>query len=516
MRRGMKKTIDAILRNVAVSSLFLVPMGFIISGSGLTNALDRVLRMKSDPRFSGGTELARFFDAAGDDRGEGALSYPKGPRFAAQGAFDLISYTVYAPELDAVWADERQFWQLSVKMAALPNPDDAPNGFSLCSIRIYVDTDGAKSGSLETAVPRAELASFDPSAPWDFMVEMDGWHKKALMRTADGRLKRRVTLIVQPERKTLLVRLPLDVPEIKRVLDGRATRHYVLVCGYDPSAPDGVMPVKSRPSSNAAGGARSGLTPRVFDILAASTRDQENQLSSYDEATFRYAALRPMSTDQATAGGRAPLNLEALEASARKQEEDARVRDREQAQKDAASPNPARAGGGLFRLGNIEAAESTLRKAATEDPKNAEALAYLGAISAMKAGSAGSVMEKVGLVNEGLALLERAYASAGTEEERETVLMSRAAIGSAIPEEVFSKNDAAGRDYLQLAEMSAARGDGRAAADRFISAGMCFERAGNRADADIAFARAASEQGLSARGRLELARRGYPLPPVGP
>ncbi len=508
----MKKIIDMILRNIAVSSLFLVPFGFIISGSGLTNALDSILKIRADPRLTGGTELVRFFDPAGDDRGEGGLVYPKGPRFATKGAFDLISYTVYAPELDAVWADERQFWQLSVKMAALANPDEAPNGFSLCSIRIYVDTDGAKSGSLETAVPRAELVSFDPSAPWDFMVEIDGWHGKALMRTADGRATRRVTLIVQPERKTLIVRLPLDVPEIKRVLDGRATRHYVLVCGYDPSAAGGVMSVKNKPSAGAAGGARSGLTPRLFDILAPSGQDQESQLASYDEASFRYAALRPMGTDQPAAGGGAAIDLEALETAARAQEGEARTRDREQAEKDAGSQDPARAGGGLFRLGNVEAAEKLLRKAEAEDPKNAEALAYLGAISAMKAGSGGSVVEKVRLVNEGLALLDRAHAVARTEEEREIALFTRASVESSIPEDVFSKNSAAGQDYLALAEIASARGDGRAAADRWISAGACFERAGNAADADIAFARAASEPALSARGRLELARRGYPLP----
>ncbi len=507
----MKKAIDVILRNIAVSSLFLVPLGFIISGSGLTNALDRVLKMKADPRLTGGTELVRFFDAAGDDRGEGALVYPKGPRFATKGVFDLISYTVNSPELDAVWADERQFWQLSVKMAALADPDQAPNGFSLCSIRIYVDTDGAASGSTETAVPRAELVSFDPSAPWDFMVEIDGWHAKALLRTADARIERRVTLIVQPKRKTLLVRLPLDVPEIKRVLDGRATRHYVLVCGYDPSASGKVMGVKDRPSASAAGGARSGLTPRVFDILASNGRDQESQLSSYNEASFRYAALRPMSTDR-PAGGGAAIDLEALEATARTQEEEARIKDREQAEKDAASPNPGRAGGGLFRLGNIQAAEKLLRKAEAEDPLNAEALAYLGALSAMKAGSGGSVVEKVRLVNEGLALLERAYTAVRTEEERVIVLYTRASVESAIPEDVFSKNGPAGRDYLALAEMSSARGDASAAANHWISAGLCFERAGNGADADIAFARAASEPALSARGRLELARRGYPLP----
>ncbi len=508
----MKKAIDVILRNIAVSSLFLVPFGFIISGSGMTNALDRVLKMKADPRLTGGTELARFFDAAGDDRGEGGLVYPKGPRFATKGIFDLISYTVYAPVLDAVWADERQFWQLSVKLAALADPDKAPNGFSLCSIRIYVDTDGAESGSMETAVPRAELVSFDPSAPWDFMVEMDGWHGKALMRTADGRLERRVTLIAQPERKTLIVRLPLDIPETKRVLDGRATRHYVLVCGYDPSAPGMVMSVKDRPSAGAAGGARSSLSPRVFDILASSGQDQESQLSSYNEESFRYAALRPMSTDQGKANSGAAIDLEALQAAARTQEEEARILGRKQAEKDAASDNPARAGGGLFRLGDLEAAEKLLRKATAEDPDNAEALAYLGSFSAMKAGSGGSVVEKMRLVNEGLSLLDRANAAVRTEEEREIVLFNRASVESAIPEEVFSRNGAAGRDYLALAEIASARGDGRAAADRFISAGLCFERAGNGADADIAFARAASEPALSARGRLELARRGYPLP----
>ncbi|HUI73122.1 MAG TPA: glucodextranase DOMON-like domain-containing protein [Spirochaetia bacterium] len=168
--------------------------------------------------------------SSGNDHGAGTLTYPKGARFQFSGIFSLVKYAVYEPQTDAPWSTERQFWQIGIVMAEMANPDGAPNGFTLASIRIYINTGGGPSASTETAVPRAELVSFEK--PWDLMVEIDGWHPKALLRTADGRVERRVTLISVPERKALYVRLPLDLPETKRVLDGRPTLHYVLVCGY--------------------------------------------------------------------------------------------------------------------------------------------------------------------------------------------------------------------------------------------------------------------------------------------
>jgi hypothetical protein len=91
----MKRIADLLLKALAVCSLLLIPAGFIFSGSFLTGVLSSVLGLKVDPRFTGGTEMAVFRDPAGDDNGDGGLTYPKGRRFPSKGTFDLLKYVVY-------------------------------------------------------------------------------------------------------------------------------------------------------------------------------------------------------------------------------------------------------------------------------------------------------------------------------------------------------------------------------------------------------------------------------------
>jgi tetratricopeptide (TPR) repeat protein len=503
----MKRTIDLILRTVAILSLFLIPAGFIISGSELTRALDAALHITVDPRFSGGRVLSKFYDPAGDDHGEGGLTYPKAGK-SDMGAFDIISYSVYEPVTDS--AGSAAYWQLGVTLAGFANPADAPNGFSLPAIRIYVDTDGPASGSLDTAAARAELVSFDPAAPWDASIAIDGWHSQALLRTADGRVQRRIPLIVITEQRSVYVRLPLDVPEIKRILDGRTTRHYVMICGYDQYAADAVMQVKESPSLGDGGGARSPMTPRVFDLLAAGAGTQEAMLSSYDEKAFRYAEIAPVVSGDGAAAKPA-VDFEALAAKADTEARGQSAAESRQLTADAASTDPLTAGAALFRLGKRGEAEAKLKAAIAADPEDPEALAYLGSLKAMEAGASGSPADAVGFVNEAFALFDRAASAAKTDGEREIVLMNRASVADAVPEDVFGKSMTAARDFMALAEMALNRGDGRTAADRYVSAGLAFEKAGSAGEADIAFATAMSQNEISARALLELARRGYPV-----
>jgi hypothetical protein len=505
LKRGFERLIGAGLKTLVVISVFLVPVGFVQSGSGLTRVLDSVLRLRVDPRFSGGTELRRFYDPEGDDSGAGSLVRPKGEFYSGVGALDLLKYVVYEPELDAAWSSPRQFWQLAVTLSSFADAGKAPLGFSAASIRIYVSTGGP--GSTETAVPRAELVGFDPAWPWDVMVEIDGWHETALLRTADGRLSRRIPLISVPERKTVYVRLPLDIPETKRILDGRATRHYVIVCGYDPLASGLVLPVKEEASSSAGGGASSSLTPRVWDVLAPSAVEQARQLSSFDEAGFRYAVLEPVVAERGNPG----IDLAALGEKARVEGVSDEAARRSEALKKASDLDPIVSGTALFVLGEYGRAGERFAEVLAREAGNPVALAYSGSILAMKGGKASSPLDAVRFVNEGFALLDRAVAAAKTDFEVETARMNRASVGAAVPEAVFGKSAAAGVDFRDAAAIAETRGDGRAAGDRLVASGEAFERAGNEGEAESSFLGAAALGDLSAAARLALASRGYPL-----
>ena len=97
----MKKIVNILLRSLAALSILAVPLGFVLSGSAMTRALDSVLHLRVDPKISGGEELARVYDPAGDDRGSGSLAYPTSARFAAPGGLDIVKYLVYEPLVGA-------------------------------------------------------------------------------------------------------------------------------------------------------------------------------------------------------------------------------------------------------------------------------------------------------------------------------------------------------------------------------------------------------------------------------
>jgi hypothetical protein len=513
---ALKKTCSGILRVAASISLLLIPLGFILSGSALSKAFDSILHLKVSPGFTGGRELARFYDPAGDDRGAGTLTYPTSARFEAPGSLDIVKYVVYEPVVLGQWSTE-DVWQLGVTLAAMPNPDGAPGGFSLPAIRIYVDTDGALSGSTDTARPRSELVRFDPAFPWDLCVEIDGWRERARLVTASGTSMELETIVV-PERSSVYVRLPLSLPEVKRVLDGRPTRHYVLTLASDPVLPSGAMPVREEAGQSAGGGAASSLTPRVYDVLAAERGAQESMLSSFDEEAYAYATIAPVVAAAGTAESRGP-DLEALAREA--EEEDARSRGAEAAAAEAAlaaASDDLEKAIALFRLARFDEARPYARSAADAAPKGsarwATATAYAGALAAMEAASAGNPADQVRIVNEAFAALDAAVAAAealhasdgGEKDALMAALLCRAGVAASVPNEVFGKAVVASADFERAAALS---DDPAQAAALWLQAGLALEAAGR--SGEVAFLRAASYPEAGARIRFELAKRGLLL-----
>jgi hypothetical protein len=525
------KRIRSILTVVlAAVTVLAVPMSFVF-GSVLQSGLAGLLRIKVSPVFAGGEELARFRDPVGDDTGAGSLSYPLHPGFDGAHGLDLVRYTVFRPQVGAAWSDPWDFWQLSLTMADL-RPDDGAAGFAGPVVDIYIGL-GEPGGSTETVSSRAELVSFDPSHPWNLMLRIDGGHRKARLRSADGGIDEDILLVVNREKKSLTVRLPLDRPLVAKVLDGRPTWHYVLVGAYDPLASGGFMALRETAGLQAGGGSNSRLTPKVFDCLAPKGTTQAAILGSFDEEAGLPAMVRPVevlafdpagpgragpfaTAKQADSAGRDRLVAElSRQVEAEKRAAAVPFADQAAEPRNPADPELDRAVD-LFNRGKAAEADQALAAILTQRPDDPVALAYRGSATAQLGGESSSTAEAVRLVNLAYQYLDRAAALAGDDQVPE-VFINRGSVSLAVPESVFRKSRQAAVDFERVAgwyEKRLAGSDGVAAAGlarqlaecRF-KVGQALEQAGAADEAELAFQRTAALPGLPAWIRLELAKR---------
>jgi hypothetical protein len=503
---------------VAASGLVYVPISFIFGQRAIVPFMDRFLKLRVDPRFSGGELRSEFIDDLGDDTGAGTLSYPLHESWSGSGYLDIVSYEVYEPITDPAWSEPSAFWQLAVEFAAMADPLGYGSGFSHPAARIYIDMDGAESGSTDGVDPVGELVSFESEHPWDIAVTFDGAHSEARLRSADGSIDRPIPMIPVPERRKVYVRIPLDHPLLSRVLDGRTTWHYVMAGAYSPYASGTLAPVKAEAEAGSGGGAPSELCPRIYDIVLPYDRRQAEILSSYHEASWSRAIVVPLESAP-PAKGRKPdppsAGIAAAKAAMEEEERTLKENARGEAEKRLRSADPRTRAIALFdlgRSGEARGAFGALLSAAPEDPI---VLAYSGSLRAMEAGETKNPAKAVIIVQEAFASLDRAVAAAErtapgpeTREALLTALVSRASVRSSVPEEIFGANAGAADDYLRAAELAAEAGNGGFSAGLLLDAALATERAGKTQDARLLFLKRLSTGELGARTRYELLKRG--------
>lgn len=478
----MKKYIENMVRFIvplaALVAAFYVPNVYIKMGQ-VRGVMDDMLHLEVDPVFSGGRVLAKFMDPAGDDSGEGGLVYPLHASFRGEnggkGYLDVVRYTVYQPVTNGRWSNEIDYWQMALTFAGTGNPLNAKRGFSHPVIHIYIDIDGDKGGSTETFFPRAELVTFDEKHPWDFMVHIDGFSDESFIVSHDKKFKEPVALFFVKEKRTVYVRILLENKTLKNILDGRTTWHYVVVGAYDPLGPGGFMAVKKNPGQRNGGGARSGLTPRVYDWVDAKGAKQASVLSSYNEDTYQYAQLIPLEVNK-TAGQQD--NQEKIKTII------AQYIQNIQNRREARQKNPSQ---------NAEAALKHMQKEAAKGTK-ATKLIYTATITAMKAGQQKDLSKALSMVNEAFALFEKAEAACTTDKEQVTLLLQRANVYMSVPEDVFHKTAPAAEDFLKAASLlEKIRGTPKCQViDCYLNAAKAYKIIGKKDEEEICLTRAAA------------------------
>ncbi|AEB10841.1 glucodextranase DOMON-like domain-containing protein [Marinithermus hydrothermalis] len=178
-----------------------------------------------------------LLDPAGDDRGPG-YAYPTAPVYQEVGFADLTGFEVTVQDANLV---------LSVRLDRYPNPAEAPLGFSLPVIAIYVDT--GPGG--EEVLPGAGLRT-PKGQGWERAYLLTGWGAEA---RAPGVLPRPV----RAERDGEWIRIHTDLPP-------GPYGYYVAVGLYDPFEPWGFRAV--RPGGGPWRLEGPEAAPRAVDVLA--------------------------------------------------------------------------------------------------------------------------------------------------------------------------------------------------------------------------------------------------------
>jgi hypothetical protein len=509
----MKRILYIIVTFIGISMLITIPVSFIF-GETIARAFDSVLHFKIDPRLSGGNVLVRFDDPAGDDIGEGGYAYPLNAHYDGKGYLDLLRYTVHEPIADAPWSEDRDYWQVALTFASLSDADGSVNGFSHQSVNIYIDLDGKAGGSVETNEPLAEKVRFDPEHPWDVMVHIDGYHKTGKLVAADGTLIDKVRIYYFSERNTIIAQIPLRNKDITKVLDGRTTWHYVLIGGYDTLARGNFLPVKKEATLRTGGGARSEISPNVYDYLAPKGKDQKAVLSGYREKEQSFALIYPVEVNRKGAvvtqvnNDRLIASLHATLAAEAEQSAK-RITGELAARKKTALPLELVVMN--FRAGNFDESARRADTILTSDPGNPIALAYRGSVTAMKAGKTKSVAKAVMLVNTAFEDLDRAVTTAKSDEEKIHAYIARGSVSLEVPEVVFQKSKQGSADFTKAAEISERHPEMRVqTAELLVKSGICLEHAGKKNEAEIEFIKA-KQFPLNTFSKLELIKRGIDI-----
>jgi tetratricopeptide (TPR) repeat protein len=488
---------------IGVFFLIATPLSFI-NGAVLQKTLEAVLHLRIDPSYSGGEVMAVFRDRARDDVGAGTLEYPLADEFQNGHALDLIKYTVHEPVVDSrnggfANADRGSYWQVDVLMA-----DRGP-----ACVHLYIDTGGGALGSTQSATSRSELVRFDPAHPWDLFVEIDFKDARAFVENVSKTIHRPLTVFSFSERRGLAVRLPLDIPEVQRVLDGRSTWHYVLVGAYDDYAPGHFMKTQANASLHAGGGSVSSLEPRVYDCLVPRGVNKAKMLSSYDDSSGRLATVEPVEARKGVAPAASDeKRIAALEASAAADAHAANAA----LLRDIQNKTGLQRAVALFQAGRDAEARAAFTAILATAPEDPRALAYQGALTAKEGGATKNLGAAIRFVNEGFALMDRAVAldqKAGTPFA--DPLVARGMVAISVPETVFNKSAQGAEDFGAAAAWFEGAGPDFAetCAEMFVDQGIAFERASEAEAAEISFIKAASLDPKKASTILQLVKRGY-------
>ncbi len=447
-----------------------VPVYFINFGSqSVGNFMTRVLKIRVDPVYSGGELMAIFNDPYDDDKGIGTYTYPDAKEYSPyRGHLDLVKYIVRKPVHEGAWSEFNKFWVMELVFNTLENPLNAPAGFSFPLINIYISLDGKNGGTTRSAFPGIQ-ASFDSAHPWHYLVTVHGWQIDGSLYNSEGKYVSKVLVDIIKKDDKIRVTIPIENNTgLETLTDKSISYHYVTVGNFSLTGENHFKPIFLSATTHFGGGnPEPECGPRIYDYLQPS-ESQYDILSAYNPEKRKYAVLRPVKVI-AGEGLHIPDNKNDTMDSAEKTYQ---VKKRKRKMDSLKSlikmveevPEDVDIKTELaclyFEMGEDEKALTIFNQLTGEsDSDQSLVLAYLGALHAKKAASKGNNVEKIIIVKESLAILDRAVSQAEPGSlSMIHVLMCRANVFRSIPDDVFGKLDTAVADLKTLKKISKING----------------------------------------------------------
>lgn len=489
----MKKFIHkAVFISVSSVAFLLCTLGIISSfmfGDNLQKILNSILKIRVYESYIGGKVINTIFDPLHDDTGSGTAVYPANS-FYSEGNLDLVLYTVHEPVYHAPWQAVPEYWQLVLEFRTGFNDIHSPDYNR--SIFIYIDADNDGNGSLMTLFEQGENIRFHPDHPWDYALAVGG-NKGAIYNSKVEKIDE-LEVVYSGDGRKIMVRIPLTKKELQKLYTVEETHHYVLVGAYSPLDYAQLLPIARRRSRTAGGGNIDSLMPKVYDALFDG--DHSSMLSSWNEETFEFAQVNPVSVSMSPAADvilsvSKERIIEIQENISRLLEKNTEIQNQRytQLKKSGFLSVEEQTELALIALGigDRDTAEIIFTALLKEQPDNPTFLAYRGSLESMKGANA-SVVAAVEAVNKGYTYLDRAVLltegtiekvknGSASEEEvnaRFNALLNRGGNSQSVPNSVFIKAAQGALDYLEAAEIARLTNNNILAAGCYYDAGVCF------------------------------------------
>lgn len=232
--------------------------------------------------------ILEVHDPKGDDHGPGSYVYPLDAVFQP-GVFDLKYF--------ALGEDERDIAFIFTFYGPVPNPWNSPINLSLQTLDIYIDVDPGAGTGQRLLLP-GRNASLKQGYGWEYALWVEGWLQQIWVADPSGeikQLKASFKTIVNPERQTVIIRVPKEI--FGQEINPRDWGYVVAVLsqeGYPSPGVWRVRDIEKEPKQWRFGGAPDDINhTRIIDLVWP-----EGISPTQEEILGKYPPFREGSVDK--------------------------------------------------------------------------------------------------------------------------------------------------------------------------------------------------------------------------
>ncbi len=227
------------------------------------------------PDISDVTTAFEAVDPEGDDHGPGSYTYPTDPLFTP-GSYDLTAFTVGQSGDDLVFGFD--------VLAPVLNPWDSPNGLSIQTFDVYVDTDPGTANGARRFLP-GRNASWESGSGWDRALTIEGWFPALYVAESDGSVTETeptFKVFVFPDKGRVMARIPKSLFGDGDPADWSYAVALMSQEGFPSSGVRRIRDVETNAEQWRMGGGDGSINAtRIMDLLAPDPGMQETMLSDF-------------------------------------------------------------------------------------------------------------------------------------------------------------------------------------------------------------------------------------------